>query len=282
MKDNPIDFDDSVYDDTVSGVSMWRGCNKKFMPTAHDLSYDKQVDNGDIWFVKRDFIPLFFRGLSNTIEHLSDGFPTINVVTQHSDFELDENIIRSKPKCVNKIFGPNNTCVSNDSVPVPLGLGPPFGRGAPLAEDIKKKDTRAKRSKLLYVNFRPNTFPNERGPLFQRFSEPMSWVTIGNQSSNYDLFDDYLVSMIQHKFCLCPRGNGIDTHRLWESLYSRTVPIVRYENAYRDFKDLPILFVDDWSVITEQYLTQKYDEMCGMEWDFSKLKASWWWKQFRL
>lgn len=271
----PIDFDDSIYDDAVSGMGVAKWCNKRFKPTAYDLSFDNHLEPNDVWFIKRDFLEEFFHILPKDC-------PNITVVTQHSDYELDSRIMSIKPECVKRIFSPNNTHVSDDSVPIPLGLGPPFGHGAPLAKDIKQSKTRSNRTKLLYVNFRPHTFPSERLPLFNRFvTERYEWATIGNVDSSCQQFDEYLTDLSSHKFSLCPRGNGIDTHRLWEALYCRTVPVVRYERAHRNFLDLPILFVDDWNQVTEEYLHTQYEQMLHREWDYSKLKASWWGKQFK-
>lgn len=271
-----IDFPDSLYDDAVSGVGLMKWCNKKFKPTSADLSYDNSIEVGDVWFVKRDFLPEMFAALPPNC-------PTIRVVTQHSDYELDRAVMSRKPSCVTKVFSPNNVYYSEDSIAIPLGLGPPppIGHGAPLAEDIKAAPTRNSRSKLLYVNFRTHTYSPERLPLWNHFYESgYSWATLGSVNNN-DSFEEYLDCLVSHKFSLCPRGNGIDTHRLWESLYSRTVPVVRYCEAHRNFKDLPILFVDDWSQVTEDFLESKYEEMTQLKWDYRKMSASWWGKQFK-
>jgi hypothetical protein len=272
-----IDFDDSIYDDAVTGLDIAKYCNKKYKPTAFDLSFDTVVEKNDVWFIKRDFLPEFFSLIPSNA-------PNINVVTQHSDYEFDSSMMSMKPRSVVKVFAPNNTNDSEDSVAIPLGLGPSFGHGAPLAEDIKNKETGKNRNKLLYVNFRPYTYPQERQPLFSYFKENnFSWATVQESSDvSSGGWDWYLDSLTSHKFSLCPRGNGIDTHRLWESLYSRTVPVVRYCDANRNFLDLPILFVDDWSQVTERFLEEKYEEMASREWDYSKLSASWWGKQFKM
>jgi hypothetical protein len=39
-------------------------------------------------------------------------------------------------------------------------------------------------------------------------------------------YGDYLGELSKHYFCLCPRGNGIDTHRFWEALYLGVIPVV--------------------------------------------------------
>ena len=35
-----------------------------------------------------------------------------------------------------------------------------------------------------------------------------------------------------------PYGNGYDTHRIWEALYSGSIPVVKENKAFNQFKDL--------------------------------------------
>jgi len=53
----------------------------------------------------------------------------------------------------------------------------------------------------------------------------------------------------EYKFVAAVRGNGVDTHRIWESLYRGCVPIVQ-ESAWSKFLvilNLPILFINNWN-----------------------------------
>jgi hypothetical protein len=49
------------------------------------------------------------------------------------------------------------------------------------------------------------------------------------------------------EYSLCPRGNGIDTHRFWESLYTGTIPIVEHCRLNDFFQGLPFI---TWSRMT--------------------------------
>lgn len=57
--------------------------------------------------------------------------------------------------------------------------------------------------------------------------------------------------LAQYKYCVCPEGNGVDTHRLWESLYLGCMPIVmntpftRVINHYT-CGELPLVIIDSW------------------------------------
>ena len=57
----------------------------------------------------------------------------------------------------------------------------------------------------------------------------------------------------KYMFLICPEGNGIDTHRIWEAFYLRTIPIVK-ENRISFFlkkANLPVVILKKWSDITK-------------------------------
>ena len=57
--------------------------------------------------------------------------------------------------------------------------------------------------------------------------------------------------LAKYKYCLCPEGNGVDTHRLWEALYLDCIPIVkntafsRVVNHYTH-GELGLCIIDNW------------------------------------
>ncbi|RYE84377.1 MAG: hypothetical protein EOO65_02365 [Methanosarcinales archaeon] len=57
-----------------------------------------------------------------------------------------------------------------------------------------------------------------------------------------------------------PRGNGIDTHRLWEVLYLGSVPVMVEEAPFTDMLrhlDAPVLVLPRWSALTEEALVNQ-------------------------
>jgi hypothetical protein len=131
------------------------------------------------------------------------------------------------------------------------------------------------KTNLVYLNFSINTHPQVRNYVFNKFhNEP--WVKVGVPVPTIEGRKKYLQEIKSSKFVLCPRGNGIDTHRIWESLYMGSIPIVIYENAHELFTDLPILFIKDWNEITTDFLNKKYEEITSRNWSFEKLKMGYW------
>jgi hypothetical protein len=100
---------------------------------------------------------------------------------------------------------------------------------------------------------------------------------------NINLVDrkQFLQDIYDSRFTVCPRGNGIDTVRVWESLYCRTIPIVKRDLAMRYFQDLPILWIDDWSEIeSASWLNKQYERIMDSTWNLDKLKIGYWEQRF--
>jgi hypothetical protein len=135
-------------------------------------------------------------------------------------------------------------------------------------EDIEKK-------KLIYMNFNISTFPNERQYVYNLFCNK-DYVTIGKIVNTINGRTNFLREIKSHYFILCPRGNGVDTHRLWEALYMGSIPIVIKDIAFNGFEDLPICFIDKWSDINEDFLEKEKNRILNTNYCLDKLKISYW------
>lgn len=87
-----------------------------------------------------------------------------------------------------------------------------------------------KKSNNLYVNINPSTFSYRKAILDTINQHKNNTWNIAKPKP----YSEYLNDLANHKFCLCIRGNGIDTHRFWESLYLGTIPVIinnKYTNC---------------------------------------------------
>lgn len=90
---------------------------------------------------------------------------------------------------------------------------------------------------------------------------------------------EFLLNARKHNFVLCPRGNGIDTHRIWESLYIGTIPIVHELDVPISGLDqeLPILVVQSWKDITyPAFLEENLDKIQNKMHKIDKLRKEYW------
>ena len=97
-----------------------------------------------------------------------------------------------------------------------------------------------------FCQYNPDTYPQERKNLVQRLQNngiDVEWFP----SINGQYFPRYLFNLKVYKYCFCPRGNGVDTHRIWEAIYMGCIPVVKRHISHNFVNcDLPILFVDEW------------------------------------
>jgi hypothetical protein len=81
-----------------------------------------------------------------------------------------------------------------------------------------------------------------------------------------------------YKFTLCPEGNGLDTHRVWEALLAKVVPIVLESDFSKNLKNLgiPVLMIQNWDDLhnfTDDYIDITYKQFEGAEFEkFISLK----------
>jgi hypothetical protein len=129
---------------------------------------------------------------------------------------------------------------------------------------------------LVLMNFNDRTNFLYRSEVRATFKDH-TFVTVGSNSLDELGYLKYVQSLRSHPFCLAPRGNGIDTHRIWECLYAGCIPIVQKTRALREFSDLPILFVDRWTDVCDPaVLYNVRDQYYGRKWDLQKLTLSYW------
>ena len=251
----------------VSGIVKARQHSENIIDyvNAFDLELIKE---NSIVFCKTDYLSYF-------VDHCSAISVPFNLVTGQSDFSITDQMVQRVKNQLNVSWWATN-CNSSLANPIPLGIANSFCPVA-LKENFKKNN---KPNNLLYVNHREQTNEAERKWLRPHFSK-FKWSTITNSSNNGGIVK-YQEDLVDHKFVLCPPGNGIDTHRLWEALYSGVIPIVKRHRTHSNLEaKLPILFVDDYRQVTENLLNDTYEEYKEKQWNLEMLTASWWMNAIR-
>jgi len=231
--------------------------------------------SNNICYVKTDFF--YLNQQFNWRGEVHPKFLNKNIVIGHSDYPIvDEISLRfDKVLCINKVSKNKNT------LGMPLGicndtdeseLHRIFGNKNCL---IETKDKNIEKKNIVYLNFNIGNFTSERKLVFDLFNNK-DFVLKTEIEHSFEGRKKYLEEIKSSKFVLCPRGNGIDTHRIWETLYMGSIPIVKYEDAHELFTDLPILFIKEWSFLNKNFLEDKYTEIINSDWNLDKLKQSYW------
>lgn len=257
----------------LSGNTFRYFCKHIFDERNQNLDA-KSVKRGEAIFVKTDMLPRFFSEVHPLIKqpyilisHNSDhGAPGV------SGAYLDD------PKIL-AWFAQNVELKHEKLHPIPIGIANQcwqHGDVSLLREKRKRYPFLQERSLLLYLNFCPATYPLERPFVYDHFSRLPFCVVEGKKE-----FGDYLEDVGKSAFVLSPRGNGLDTHRTWEALYLGAIPIVKRSTMDAALEGLPVLFIDEWSEVTEDFLHEKLEEMRDQTYRFEKLFMPYWQKLIR-
>lgn len=183
------------------------------------------------------------------------------IFTGEEDTPINEKI--SLPFNVVRLYAVNALYNNDRIIPFPIGLQRQIGENdrrliimeAEINQDLGKYD---QPKKLLYINcgIERNL---ERAPLAK--FETNEWVTTrfdkDSMFFSYDRYHEFLSELRDHKFVVCPKGHGMDTHRIWETLYMRRVPVMIDHPYFRRLlKEFPVVYIDAWEDIDELSLKQ--------------------------
>jgi len=190
----------------------------------------------------------------NDLLHLCGNFPEMKFVifTNLEDTPIDEYIFDAIPENVLCVSAVNAIANGGKVVSAPYGvqrrMSPQDNRIENIIEYIKFPIP--SEFNLLYVSHNESSHSDRVG--IKSLFANKEWAIVDNQRVEYR---DFLSNLRRCKFMLCPRGCAIDCHRNWEVLYMKRVPVMK-RHPYLEtlFKDYPVLFVDDYSEISEELL----------------------------
>jgi len=178
------------------------------------------------------------------------------VFTNLEDTPTDEHIFDKIPSNVLRISAVNAIVNGGKVIPAPYGIQRKL-------YDNDKRDDVLQRimnvwpdhpENLLFVSYMQDSNP-ERNGIVDLFVDK-DWAEVHTERKYYH---EYLMSIGNSKFVVCPKGNAIDCHRNWEVVYMNRVPVIKrhpyHETLFKSI-DYPVLFVDDYSEITEELLIE--------------------------
>jgi len=191
--------------------------------------------------------PLFYEKLK-TFKNEFD------LVLHNSDGELTDNYLKRLkeiPK-LRKIYSQNVRVTDEMVVPIPIGIANSMWDHGNLSlwENIPE----TKKTSLVHFNFSIRTNRSVREDCWKKVKEK------GVPFLGHQYHQNYLNTLRTYKYSICPNG-GVDTHRLWECLYSKVIPICSRSVSIEYFsRYFPIIILDDWSDLDLEDLEKKYGE----------------------
>lgn len=232
-----------IYDECIDGDFFEDICDISW----HEPFPDKK--NILIYADTKDYI--------KALRIISQGFDRNFILVTHNG---DEDVIKTCiPSNLIHWFAQNLNFIHPKISPIPIGLE--RQRWHPDKKNIitnslnQQKSINRKRKAL--CQFNPVTFTSERSHIIDMVLNNNIYADYYSclNGANFDLYIDNLT---KYEYCLCPRGNGIDTHRLWESLYCGCIPITKKQITHTFDEDLPLIFIENWEDVTESFLNKSY------------------------
>lgn len=218
----------------------------------------------DVVFCKTDFLKTCFDDIANRSQN-------VILISGNSDYSITDQIEQEAPKNIVAWYAQN--CLTNkDRVhPIPMGIENKLycilqGHGVGYPERVEEKEKLLCRNlsvqanKFMYANFNIETNREYRSRIKKIClgAKHIDW-----QESTLTL-ESFFNKILEYKIIVCPIGNGVDTHRLWEVLYSNRIPLtIKVDNykIYKLYEKLPIIILDrEQDLNNIDLIERKYNE----------------------
>jgi hypothetical protein len=261
--------------------------NDLFITTDKYLEFAKKEN---FLYAKRDFLfrPGRWRGAVEVPPHFRILGHRGLVVTGHSDIYTGKDDLK-RFHTLNRskiILGTNVLPVKNLSASLPLGLtndcdDTPIHRvlGSTKHFTIAHGLSEFKEvyDSSMYVNFTAANNESQRSFLLKILADRKNTLLQLPELNDKGRIS-YLKNIKSHCLVPCPEGNGIDTHRLWETLYMGGTPIV-LKNSVIDplVEHLPVIQLNNWhEILNEEQLHREWLRMQNSEMNPKKLTIAFW------
>ena len=197
----------------------------KELKTINEL---KDIDNYDTLFV-------FTHDLEEFYLKFKDSLDNKILISHNSDGEITytENV---------KLHLAQNTLIKNKNlIAIPISIENTQWFDHSIFHRIRKLCL--KKTKDIYFNFTINTH-HTRLECFEKLKNEIPWIERTDKENFYK-------ELAIHKYAICPRGNGLDTHRIWECLYLDVIPIIIEPDDVKIY-NLPIIILNNWDSVIKQ------------------------------
>jgi hypothetical protein len=204
-----------------------------------------EIKENDIIFCRTEDVKILFTLIGNC------KLNNIKLITHQSDQQINKKLYLKKPKCISEWYSTNINYYAENLISIPIGLANEHPKNLSKF-DFKSRSTENHffnntfKKYLLFINFQESTNYKVRAGLYTLYKN-FNWALV--KSPNLKKLE-YLNILEKSDFTLAPFGNGYDTHRVWEALYSQSVPIVKKHISFSCLKDLPVLQIEDIQDIT--------------------------------
>ena len=192
---------------------------------------------------------------------------------------LTDDTVKDFPENIVQIFSKNAYFSDPKLTAIPIGRD--WRNVTENLDETYTKKEKTKEINLAYLNFSISTNQLSRAYVYNKFfNKP--WVTskLPETYGKYDInHSQYIREMHRHKFVFSPVGKAMDCYRTWDAFYAKCIPIIEANVHTLNWRNLPVVFTDDWTEIDKDYLLDKYQKILNKEIDWKLMTAEFWAKK---
>jgi len=219
-------------------------------------------------FVYSEFVEIFLGALMSAMER-----PFV-LLTHNSDHGVERRFLPAldDPRLV-RWYAQNlpRDIIHPKLVSLPIGIANAMWPHGDLETLRRIAEEDLERDIPLYVNFDPDTAGEAR----RRVVDALAGNPLAMNPGRAPV-SDYWRALRRSRFVAAPRGNGQDTHRLWEALYLGAVPIVDEADAPACVDGLPVLRTTDWGSLNAATLNRFLADLPLDAFASERLTLGWW------
>jgi hypothetical protein len=221
----------------------WNPNNRLFSKEIKHINHVDNINNYKNIFV-------FTHNLIEFYEKYNNQLTNKNIISHNSDYEITNEYTKYFNNINYQIS--QNVLISHPKLlTLPIGIENRQWFNHDLLHNIRKR-TDIKKEKHIYFFCSLGTHPSRN----ECYNILKNKIPTAERKSK----EEYFIELKKYKYAICPRGNGIDTHRLWECLYLDVIPIM-ISRDFVNINNLPIIILNSWNDFNESVLKNSFENL---------------------
>ena len=294
--------DHRMPDDFPQGIYDYYGDSKTRSKIGFYQNLATRISAGDLVWVKIDWLPVF---VSDILPGIKEKFILVTGDSDHSmpsKMPGESELILTSTRVIHWFTQNYDGRLSEKISPIPIGMDfhsiqredywgirkLPVRKQYEVVEMIRQKlEPVDQRKRSLYID---SQFSGRRDMMCAGAVNNLSRAELYEQ-----IYADPVVYLQQHflpqfemwmrrgrfTYVLSHHGNGLDCHRSWEALVLGHVLVVQKSSLDALYRDLPVIIVDDWTMIKPQSLVDLLYINQEKEYRMEKLTNRYWIEKMR-
>ena len=246
----------------ISGGVFQSLCDYSIDDRYTVIPYDDELKKGDRVFMKVNDIPTFLQSPPSV---------PVTVVISNSDETFDDTLMMKLKPYVTAVYAIN--CSAKGAKQIPIGFrDDQYTPHKDLVDILNDINISGEKDILCLLNFLIATNPTERQRVNDIFSTK-DWAQIDHEYKNtaavksldfknQDTIQkrvDWYKTLKRTKFVICPPGVGVDTHRVYETLFFGGIPVIKTSFLDPMYEKLGgCWIVNDWADVTQEACNKRW------------------------